>query len=129
MYLLDSDFLINFLNGKPEAAATFTKIKDFGLATSVICVAEILEGIYFFDNMDKLDSFSKLLKKITVINVDLLCASRFAALNSALRKAGNTLDKFDTLIAATCLASNLILVTGNKKHFERIKKLKIYDDS
>lgn len=127
MYLLDSDFLINFLNGKKEVVDSFRKIKDFGLSTSVICAAEILEGIYFFDNLIKLEAFSKLLKKVNIIDIDLITASKYAGLMSGLRKKGIPLDKFDTLIASTCLAYGLILVTGNKKHFLRIPNLKIYE--
>ena len=38
------------------------------------------------------------------------------------------LADFDLLIAATAIAQNLTLITRNKKHFRRIKQLKISDN-
>ncbi|HKP55044.1 MAG TPA: type II toxin-antitoxin system VapC family toxin [Chloroflexia bacterium] len=36
------------------------------------------------------------------------------------------IGQMDLLIAATALAHNLILVTGNRKHFARVPGLTIY---
>ncbi len=46
-------------------------------------------------------------------------------LKSKLEKAGKPLDDFDLILASTALTHNLILVTNNEKHFQRIKGLKI----
>ena len=34
-------------------------------------------------------------------------------------------EDFDLMIASICLANDLILITNNTKHFDRIKELKI----
>jgi len=41
------------------------------------------------------------------------------------QKPSQLIDKADLLIAATALANNLILVTDNTKHFERIPQLQL----
>jgi tRNA(fMet)-specific endonuclease VapC len=50
-----------------------------------------------------------------------------ADLYARLRKTGQLLDDIDILIAGVAIANNLVFVTRNKNHFERIKKLKISD--
>ena len=42
-----------------------------------------------------------------------------------LAKRGELIEDMDILIAATSIATNAVLVTGNSKHFERIKTLQI----
>lgn len=42
-----------------------------------------------------------------------------------LRKKGELIGDFDLLIASTCLYHDLILLTNNIRHFERIENLKI----
>jgi predicted nucleic acid-binding protein len=51
-------------------------------------------------------------------------AETFGMLKADLEKIGIRLDDFDLAIAACALANNLILVTNNTKHFERIEGLK-----
>jgi tRNA(fMet)-specific endonuclease VapC len=40
-----------------------------------------------------------------------------------LRKSGILIDDFDILIGATVLVNNLMLVTNNEQHFNRIDGL------
>lgn len=49
----------------------------------------------------------------------------FAELQSTLRSQGLLIDDFDLLIGASAVANDLILVTENVKHLERIPHLKI----
>jgi predicted nucleic acid-binding protein len=45
-------------------------------------------------------------------------------LKTDLEKAGTPLDDFDLILAACALAHDLVLVTNNVKHFQRIQGLK-----
>ncbi len=51
----------------------------------------------------------------------------YAKEKTRLRRAGIPLDEFDLLIGATAVAHNLILVTNNTAHFERIKGIQLED--
>jgi tRNA(fMet)-specific endonuclease VapC len=44
-----------------------------------------------------------------------------------LRKRGKPVDDIDLLIAGTAIANNMVLVTHNRSHFERIRQLEIED--
>lgn len=49
----------------------------------------------------------------------------FGDLKAKLEKAGKTIDDMDLLIGSTALSHNLILVTNNIKHLEKIEGLEI----
>jgi predicted nucleic acid-binding protein len=114
------------LNGQEEAILMVNKLAKFDLATSVICVAEILEGLTDIRNKEKLKIFVDFLKNIDIFDIDLYVADVYSKIRSDQRKKGELIDKFDLLIASTCIANDLTLVTGNIKHFKRVKNLKIY---
>ncbi len=44
-----------------------------------------------------------------------------------LRKTGQTVDDIDLLIAGIAAANGFVLVTNNRKHFERIKEITVED--
>jgi tRNA(fMet)-specific endonuclease VapC len=50
-----------------------------------------------------------------------------AELYADLRKQGQPIDDIDLLIAGTAIANELILVTNNRKHFDRITQLEVED--
>lgn len=66
------------------------------------------------------------LQDVDVVPLDVAIMRRFARLRGGLRAAGKPISDFDLLIAATALQYNLILVTRNLRHFERIVDLSIY---
>lgn len=126
MFLLDSDYLINFLNGQEKAVKTIKSLRHQPLYTSIICVAEVLEGLYLTKNRKKASQFEKFLDTMWILEVDFQVARYFALTRVKLRKQGKLIDNLDLLIATTCLAYNLSLVTDNLAHFRRIPGLKIY---
>ena len=46
-YLLDTDWIIDYLNGLPGAVRRLDELKEQGLAISVVSLAELYEGIYY----------------------------------------------------------------------------------
>jgi len=129
MYLIDSDCIIDFTKGDLGITQTLKLLSEDGIATSVICVCEVLEGLYYSGQAKDISikKFSEFLENVKVFEVDMATASIFAKLRGDLRKKGKLIDNFDLLIASICIAKDLILVTGNEKHFRRIKGLKIYN--
>ena len=58
---------------------------------------------------------------------DWAAAERFGRLKADLERAGTLLAEADLLIAAIALARGAGLVTGNRRHYERIPELSIGD--
>jgi predicted nucleic acid-binding protein len=73
-------------------------------------------------NVKRLKSF---LQKINVLDFDKNAAEHFARIKAMLKRQGNMIADMDLMIASVCLANNLILVTNNTKHFNRIKELTV----
>jgi predicted nucleic acid-binding protein len=121
VYLLDSSFIIDFLNNRNGAVEVMSDL-DHGLVSmGSICIAEVLEGL----NGKKVKVFEDMINEIKVYDFTSEEAMVFAVIRRDLRKRGELIDNMDLLIAATCIANNLTLVTGNKKHFARIRGLRI----
>ncbi|MGA7878354.1 MAG: type II toxin-antitoxin system VapC family toxin [Desulfoferrobacter sp.] len=58
-----------------------------------------------------------------ILPIDEEICKAFAKERGRLRKQGNIIGDFDPLIAATCLCNDLILLTNNVRHFERVEGL------
>jgi len=120
-YLLDSDAIIGYLKSIPKWSNLLNDIDDSEKGTSIINISEVLEGF----PKEKYYTFKEFTETMTVFTIDWKVAEVFAETRAKMRKDGNLIDNMDLLIASTCLANNLTLITGNVKHFERIKGLKI----
>ncbi len=125
-YLIDSDWIIDHLNGVESVTKKLEKFTASGICTSIISVAELYEGVYGSKNYEaSLETLETFLEGITVLSIDQEVCKIFGRERNKLRKLGNIIGDFDLLIASICLKHNLILLTNNKTHFERIDLLKI----
>jgi len=124
-YLIDTDWIIDHLNGIESVTKKLEKFSISGICTSVISVAELYEGVYGSKNYEaSLDALETFLEGITVLSIDQGVCKIFGRERNKLRKQGIIIGDFDLLIASICLRYNLILLTNNKKHFEKIDSLK-----
>ena len=122
-YLADTNVLINHLRGKKKLDPTL--LKD-GVGISIITYGELLYGAEKSVNKEKtkqtvLDFIKNL--SIAIINLSEEIIQKYATIKAGLEKKGQKLDDFDLLIASTAMSDSLVLLTGNIKHFSRIKDL------
>lgn len=126
MYLIDTDWIIDYLNDREVIVKEIQEKFGVGLNISIISLAELYEGIYgsenFEENEKELDEF---LIGVTVLELTKDICKNFGELRNELRKRGELIGDFDLIIASTALQNNLTLLTDNTKHFKRIKELKI----
>lgn len=113
-FLLDSDVIIWHLRGRKEVTEVLRDLQKFGLpACSALSVLEVQLGMKKGEE-EKTDRF---LKSLRIFDVDLEIASKAAQLIRWHKIRGVTLDLPDSVIAATCILHELILVTYNTKHY------------
>jgi predicted nucleic acid-binding protein len=113
-YLVDSDWLIDAIAGRPAAVVPLAQWSADGLAVSIIAVAEVYEGAFSAaDPAATLAIFRAFLSNYTILPLTDEIAARFAQLRAALRRQGRLIPDMDLLIAATALEENLTLVTRN----------------
>ncbi len=126
-YLVDTDYVADWLKGRPAAVQLLTTLRQDGLAISDITYGEIYEGIYYGrDPKAAEQGFRQFLRRVTVLPTNRTIMRRFARLRGDLRAQGQLIGDMDLLIAATALAANLILVTRNRRHFKRIPGLSLH---
>jgi tRNA(fMet)-specific endonuclease VapC len=125
-YLIDSDWLIDYLSGRIPAVSFVSSLLPSKPAISIITYAEVYEGIYFGrDPRRSEEGFLDFLQSAEVLGISQPVARLWAQLLGTLRQAGRIIPQPDLFIAATALHHDLTLVTRNRRHFERIPDLKL----
>ncbi len=129
-YLVDSDWLIDASVGVPTAINLLARLRDEGLAVSIISHGELFEGALGSpDPQTELARFRRFLSRFALLPLDDTIMERFAHNRADLRRRGQLIPDLDLLIAATAQQHDLTLVTRNIRHFERIPELRLYQPS
>jgi tRNA(fMet)-specific endonuclease VapC len=123
-YLVDTDWIVDYLKGKAPAIDLLTRLASEGLAISIITVAEIYEGIYYGRNREQHEvGFRQCLRGVRVLGITQPIARQFALLRGDLRHKGQLIGDPDIFIAATAMHHRLTLLTRNRKDYERFAAL------
>jgi predicted nucleic acid-binding protein len=123
--LIDTSVLIEKIRTKKgifDKIVLRSKNGDFQLFTSSIVLAELWRGNKMGDKGVEKD-VGLVIQPLMIMTVDGEVGKMAGKL---MRRYG--IDGFDALIAATAVVNKVILVTLNKKHFEKIKGLKLYNE-
>lgn len=125
-YLIDTDWVIHYLNGHPSIVVRLNSLTEQGCALSVVSLAELYEGVYVSSNPtgneQALDDF---LRGASVLGIDAETCKIFGQHRGRLRAKGKMVGDFDLLIGATGLRHGLTVLTNNRRHFELIEGLPI----
>lgn len=124
--LLDTDIMSEVMKGRdPVVASRATAYRhEFGrYSISTIVVMEIVRGYHAAKQLDRLNDFRQRLTFAEVLDFTSSIADLAGRIDADLEGAGLTIGRADSMIAATAITHDLVLVTGNTKHFERIQKL------
>lgn len=124
-YLLDTNICIYFLKGRYRLVEKIEKIGFENLFISQITVAELKYGVEKSANPEKnrpvINELIDRFKQLPIYGaLDI-----YAKEKARLKKEGNIVDDLDLLIGATAIENNMVLVTNNEKHFDRLQNIKI----
>lgn len=126
VYLLDTDWVIDYFNNKEPTSSKIEELIDEGIGISIISLAELYEGVL---NSRNPESSENLLlgftSEVSVIELDEEICRIFGELRGKLRKKGLLIDDFDIVIASTAIYHEITLCTNNRKHYDRIEGLKV----
>lgn len=119
-YCLDTDVLVNIIRGR-QSPDFIMSVSAFGVSTTMINLMELYYGAYKSGKSSDLalvDSLSKNLVIMQISEEDVRLAGKIMA---ELDNKGQKTDFRDVMISSICINRNLILITRNMKHFNRMK--------
>lgn len=122
MTLIDTDVLIDYSRGDRRALDAIAAIETSGTAAiSTITVLEFLQGAR---NASEWTACTRTLLRFEHLPLNLSVSSLAPVLFKSYRLS-HGLALADCLIAATALASNISLLTGNQRDFRFIDGLEL----
>lgn len=129
-YLLDTDTLSNLVRRQPPTAliAKLALVPREEQCTSSITLGELVYGATRL-----LDQGASLWARIEqtlrdyfpILPFDADAARQYGTLRAELERRGTTVDEADLRIASIALTHDLIVVTGNVRHFQRVPNLAV----
>lgn len=125
--LLDTDIFSDILDGENRQVArrALPYYAEIGRYTiSIITVTEIFKG--FQKEPELMEDIEKLFltwkSELEIIPLRFKSAVLAGRIYGDLEKTGQTIGRADPMIAATAIARQIPLATGNIEHFTRIKE-------
>jgi tRNA(fMet)-specific endonuclease VapC len=125
--LLDSDTCIGILRGRSEVLERRAADLD-EVVTTWVTAAELFYGAARSAKPDANAALVvRFLNTLPVLAPDLASARLFGEVKARLATAGQIVADADLFIAAITLSRGATLVTGNRKHYERIPGIVVED--
>jgi len=127
MIFIDSDIIIDYLRGNEKVVNIVNNLED-EISTTEINVFEVMFGIHLKKelNQKQIDSAKEFFNTLNIFPFNSKCGEKSAEILTDLIKKGNEIDQNDCFIASIILENGFNkFLTNNKKHFEKIKELKL----
>lgn len=118
--LFDTDVLIDYLRGVPQAVA-YLEAREDSLSLSAVTVADLYAGVREGRERKALAAF---IAAFEVVPLDQAIAEKGGLLRRDYSKSHGT-GLADALIAATAELQQAVLVTLNRKHFPMLERVHV----
>jgi len=128
VYMLDTNISSAAIRGNPQVSAKLDALPQTAWCVSAVTVAEHIYGI---TKRPQATTLAKLVRAFVqvaqVLPWDQAAAEQQGELRADLESKGTPIHEYDLLIAAHTLSEQLILVSNNVKHFQRVPGLVVED--
>lgn len=127
MILVDTDWVIDALNGERSALLTLHELAPEGLAPSVVSYGELYQGAtYGRESVSAREALHDFVAGKDLLPVTASIAARFGILRGHLpRHLRQQIGDMDLMIAATTLTHDLTLLTRNLRDFRHVPGLSL----
>jgi tRNA(fMet)-specific endonuclease VapC len=125
--MLDTDTISFIVRNNSSVIANLIKHEDDDICISAISYGEIFYGLEKKKSERLFNEVNSIMGKLGVIDFDTSQSEVYGKIRMELEKTGTPLGDMDMLIAASAISIGAILVSHNKKHFSKIKSLKVED--
>ncbi len=127
MKILDPDVCIEILRGNDKVVEKRRTVAD-DVATTWISASELAYGAGKSRAPEQNTTLvTEFLATLPVPGLDLRSALEFGRWKATLERAGMRVADADLMIAAVALAHGASVMTGNRRHYERIQGPRIED--
>jgi len=128
-YLFDTDAISELLRPRPlrQYVQWLSQLPRDEQFTSAVVIGELYKGAFRSHARERhLANIEQLiLPAVTVLPYDVATARIYGKIRAHLETAGKVLADADLQIAATAIHHQLVLVSGNLRHFERVPSLRL----
>ncbi|MUG94982.1 PIN domain-containing protein [Scytonema sp. UIC 10036] len=124
--LLDTDIFSELLKGVNQRVAARASAYHSALGCytiSTITVLEIVKGWHKLQREDKIQHLFSEIINVEVLALELGDAQLAGRIYADLERTGQPIGLADAMIAAIAVQKNLILISGNLSHSQRIQGL------
>ena len=129
MFIFDTDIYTNVMRKIPSEKLLnrLKKMSRRDQFTTTITIGEVYYGLMKASNRTRLLKLFEdvLLPRATILPFDFSAAKKYGDIRSFLERQGTPLAHADLQIASIALSMNMILITGNLKHFQRVPQLAV----
>ena len=128
-YMLDTNICSFIIRQKPENIKERLKAceKTDTVALSSIVVSELLYGAHKRQNKKLTAIVEKFVENFVIYDFDKEAAKAYADIRTFLEKRGKIIGSHDLFIAAHAKSLQAVLVTNNRKEFQRVKGVAVED--
>lgn len=127
-YMLDTNICIFTVKNRPQPVREAFNRHHGQLCISSITLMELIYGAERSampeQNLAVIEGFSA---RLEVLNYDPAAASHTGQLRAELARTGTPIGPYDQLIAGHARSQGLILVTNNRREFDRVPGLRVED--
>ena len=125
--MIDTTLLINYFRKTDKSNSRLVQLSERfdQLVISTVTEFEVYSGA----TDAQMTFWTELLSEVLVLPFDSQAAHMAVEIQRDLKKLRKSIEKADLFIAATAVANGLTLDTFNRKHFDKIKQLKLLDDN
>ena len=127
-YLLDTNICIFTIKNRPQRLREMFNQQAEFLCTSSVTMAELFYGAEksarVAENLSVIESFAA---RLEVLDFDPPAAAHYGQIRAELESSGTPIGPYDLMIAGHARSRGLILVTNNRREFDRVPGLRVED--
>ena len=124
--MLDTNIVIYTIKNRPASARKAFMRHEGRMCISSVTWGELVYGAESSSeperNLTDIEGFAA---RLETVPFDISAATHFGQLRAELYKAGKPIGPYDMMIAGHARALGLVLVTNNRKEFERVPGLRV----
>jgi tRNA(fMet)-specific endonuclease VapC len=122
LFIADTDVMIDFLRGAGEAERISIELDTGRLCVTAVTAFELWAGA---KSPQQAAMVEALLAALTILPLNDSSARRAGDVYRELAGSGTAIGMADSLIAGIALDHGAILITRNRKHYQRVPGLRL----